>query len=114
MRKRGRENFKQLVRECTCPVNVITKERVEKFAARARAYICTYHYLDTQQFQRRESDTLENNTINDSCPRQELLSFSNIERLQKALKGHRCALDFDSGFVNSMLKEAKKANDDEM
>ena len=39
--KKGRENFKQLVRECTCPERVLTKVRIEKFAARARAYICT-------------------------------------------------------------------------
>jgi hypothetical protein len=45
-RKRGRENFKVLVKECTCPVNVLSKVRIEKFAARARAYICTYHHLD--------------------------------------------------------------------
>ena len=45
-KKRGRENFKQLVRECTCPVKVLTQMRIEKFAARARAYICTYHHLD--------------------------------------------------------------------
>jgi hypothetical protein len=29
-RKRGWENFKQLVRECTCPVNVLSKVRIEK------------------------------------------------------------------------------------
>jgi hypothetical protein len=46
-RKRGRENFKQLVRDkCTCPVNVLSKKRIQKFAARTRAYICTYHHLD--------------------------------------------------------------------
>jgi hypothetical protein len=39
-------NFKELVRECTSSQNVITKGRVEKFAARARAYICTYHHLE--------------------------------------------------------------------
>ena len=38
-RKRGRENFEQLVKDCTCPKTVLTKERIEKFAARARAYI---------------------------------------------------------------------------
>jgi hypothetical protein len=26
----------------------------------------------------------------------------------KAFKGHLCALDFDHGFVNSHLREAKK------
>jgi hypothetical protein len=30
-RKRGREKFKQLVKDCVCPVNVLTKERIEKF-----------------------------------------------------------------------------------
>jgi hypothetical protein len=112
-RKRGRENFKQLVRECTCPVNVLSKKRIQKFAARARAYICTYHHLDRQQFPQFESDTLENNTPNPHPRKQELL-YNEIERLQKAFRGHRCALDFDRGFVNSELKREKTTNDDEM
>jgi hypothetical protein len=29
-RKQGQENFKQLVKECTCPVNVLPKQRIEK------------------------------------------------------------------------------------
>jgi len=40
-RKRGRGNFKDLVKECTYPVKVLTKDRIEKFASRARAYTCT-------------------------------------------------------------------------
>ena len=31
-RKQGRENFTQLDKDCTCPLNVLTKERIEKFA----------------------------------------------------------------------------------
>ena len=42
--------------------------------------------------------------------KQELL-YSEIDRLMKNFKAHRCALDIDRGFVNSELKEAKK-NDD--
>ncbi len=53
-RKRGRENFKELVRECTCPVNVLSRVRIEKFAARARAYICSYNHLD-QKFEEANS-----------------------------------------------------------
>ncbi len=30
-RKRGRENFKQLVKDCTCPVNVLTKRALRRF-----------------------------------------------------------------------------------
>ena len=37
--------------------------------------------------------------------------YSEIDRLMKNFKAHRCALDFDRGFFNSELKEAKK-NDD--
>jgi fibrillarin-like rRNA methylase len=42
--KRGQEDFKQLVRDCTCPKRVLTKVRIEKFTARASC--CTsffYH-----------------------------------------------------------------------
>jgi hypothetical protein len=102
-RKRGRENFKQLVRECTCPVEVLSKVRIEKFAARARAYICTYHHLDQQQ--QIDTDLATAPSDATAAKKQELL-YNEIERLMKAFKGHRCALDFDRGFVNSQLIEA--------
>ena len=113
-RKRGRENFKQLVKDCTCPDNVLTKVRIEKFAARARAYICTYHHLEQQKHAGgagpdNTDDVLENNG---DPPKQQELLYSEIERLMKAFKGHRCALDFDRGFVHAELKEAK-AEDEE-
>jgi hypothetical protein len=44
------------------------------------------------------------------APKQELL-YTEIESLMKAFKGgHRCALDFDRGLVNSELKEAKASD----
>jgi hypothetical protein len=36
---------------------------------------------------------------------QELL-YSDIDRLSRAFKGHRCSLDFDRGFVHSELRNA--------
>ena len=90
-KKRGRDSFKQLVRDCTCPDEILTKERIEKFAARARAYICTYHHLANGP----------------SAEKQQLL-FVEIERLMQLFKVHRCALDFDRGFVASVLKEKKE------
>jgi hypothetical protein len=101
-RKRGRENFKDLVKECTSPVKVLTKDRIEKFASRARAYICTYHHLEQVQSGPAAAATGVDPTAD--LPKQELL-YTEIERLMKAFKGHRCALDFDRGFVNSELKE---------
>jgi hypothetical protein len=111
-RKRGRDNFKQLVKDCTCPINVLTKERIEKFASRARAYICTYHYLEQQQQQSvaaavaATACSLTHVTPIPTHIKQELL-FSEIERLKKDLKCHRCVLDFDSRFVHSELRNAR-------
>jgi hypothetical protein len=52
-RKQGCDNFKQLVKDCACrcPINLLTKEGIEKFASWVRAYICTYHHLEQQQQQ---------------------------------------------------------------
>ena len=109
-RKRGRKNFKQLVRECTCPVEVLSKVRIEKFAARARAYICTYHHLDQQQ--QIDTDDVVAAPADTSAPKKQELLYNEVQRLMKAFKGHRCALDFDCGLVNSQSIEA--TNDDEM
>ena len=95
--KRGRENFKCLVKDCTSPDEILTRERVQKFAARARAYICTYYHLDLQQ------QGLNSDDVSVLAQKQELL-YAEIERLMKDFKVHRCALDFDRGFVNSELK----------
>ena len=111
-RKRGRENVKDLVKECTSPVTVLTKDRIEKFASRARAYICTYHHpLQVQSAPAVASTGVDPIAV---LPKQELL-YTKIERLMKAFKGHRCALDFDRGFVNSELKEeaTRETNQDD-
>jgi hypothetical protein len=64
-RKRGQENFKQPVKECTCSSTVLTKGRIEKFASQARAYICTYHHIVEQQKQQAAivAATDENSTV---------------------------------------------------
>jgi hypothetical protein len=72
---------------------------IEKFASRARAYICTYHHLH----QEHKQAAAENTKIRIHL--QELL-YSDMERLSKAFKGHRCALDVDCGFVHSELRYA--------
>jgi hypothetical protein len=114
-RKRGRDNFKQLVKDCTSPVNVLTKQKIEKFAAGARAYICTYHHLHQEQMRAAAEHKDSNSASNadrtspaDRIPshKQQELLYSEIERLSKAFKGHRCALDFDRGFVPSELRNA--------
>jgi hypothetical protein len=93
--KKGRINFMNVVTRCLCPTTVLTKERVRKFAARARAYICTYYYLE-----RREA----NGSDGTPAAKQQLL-YKKIEQLMKRFKAHRCALDFDTHFVLTVLKE---------
>jgi hypothetical protein len=124
-RKRGRDNFKQLVKESTCPANVLTKIRIEKFASRARAYICTYHHIEEEKNKRSNpvADIVEEHATRTAVlpgggddavpnPMHQQLHFTKIERISKAFKGHRCALDFDSGFVNSEFREVIEINDE--
>ena len=94
-KKKGRESFKQLVKESTSPVEPLTEERIRKFAARARAYICTYYCI--------AENTAAGASGGSNTEKQQLL-YSEIERLMKEFKVHRCALDFDRGFVHGGLK----------
>ena len=103
-RKQGRDSFKQLVKESTSPVEQLKKERICLFAARARAYICTYYSLaNTPAAGASGGSNTSNSMVTDFTEKQELL-YSEIERLSKEFKVHRCALDFDRGFVNAELK----------
>ena len=88
--KRGQENFNELVRECMFPVNVLSRVSIEKFAARAHAYICTYHHLD-QKFEEANSAAVGSHTTMSTDTKQELL-YNEIERLMKVFKGHRYPL----------------------
>ena len=90
------------------PATVLTKDRIEKFASRACAYICTYHHLEQVQ----SAPAVASTGVDPIAvlPKQELL-YTEIERLMKAIKCHRCALDFDRGFVNLELKEEANKRD---
>ena len=97
-----------LVMKCICPANVLTKERISKFAARARAYICTYYHLSREEEHIHDSSSTVVGSITPRAinlsEKQQLL-YKEIERLMKKFKTHRCALDFDQRFVKAELKE---------
>ena len=99
-RKGGQESFKQLARDCTCPANVLTKFRKEKFASQARVHICTYHCIEEKKKKAGDvADTiLEEHATLAEVPvlpanvvpnpkHQELLNTPEIERVMKAFKG---------------------------
>jgi hypothetical protein len=101
LKKQGREGFKQLVKKSTSPDKQLTKERIGKFAARARAYICTYYSIANTPAAGASGGSNANNSM---VTKKQPLLYSEIERLMKEFKVHRCALDFDRGFVNGELK----------
>ena len=80
--KKGRRNFVKLVKECLSPENELTKERVRKFSARARAYINTYYYLGRQQ-ELSDQQVVEETTPQDRPAEKQQLLFLEIERLMK-------------------------------
>jgi hypothetical protein len=100
------------------PCKCAYKERIEKFSSGARAYICTYHHLEQQQAVAPATVNVDPNSTPSTSlslsrvvapipPHKQELLYTEIERLKKAFKGHRCALDFDSGFVHSELRNAR-------
>jgi signal transduction protein with GAF and PtsI domain len=82
--KRGKDLFKELVNECISR-DILTTEVVRKLSKRARAYICAYYILHQRQQQ---------------------VDLPLIDRLMKIFKTHRAALDFDAGFVESVIPKA--------
>ena len=105
-----------LVMKCLCPESVLTKERIRKFASRARAYICTYYYLSQVEGGNNRTDN-RNNSHGDAppgdvaccVPEKQQLLFKEIEKLMKHFRTHRCALDFDTRFVLAALREEEDA-----
>jgi hypothetical protein len=104
--KKGRANFIALVMKCICPATVLTKERIRKLLARARACICTYyHLLRDNEAQAEGHQIAEDPTTTLNIAKKQHLLYKEIERLMKKFKTHRCALDFDHGFVKGELIE---------
>jgi hypothetical protein len=86
--KKSKESFKMLVKECTSK-DILGIKTVRKLSRRARAYICAYYTL------------YESKCKGDDTP--ETLTLPLIERLVKAFKTHRAAIDFDAAFVNGFV-----------
>ena len=97
---------------------VLTKDIIiERFASRARAYICTNHHLQKQRSASMPSSTNTKDVPVPVVVKKELVlpSSDDIENVAKAFKSHRCVLDFDSGFVRNELRKGKEEmNNNEM
>jgi hypothetical protein len=103
-RKKTRDAFKELVREC------VEKERsdparIKSYSARARAYICTYHYIAKQNNQKQQQAVAsQEQQQQQPAPKEEpTLLLREIEQLAKEFRTHRCAFHFDKGFLDVKL-----------
>ena len=94
--KKGKEKFVGLVSKCTSR-EVLTTEMIRKFSSRARSYMLSYKALEIVG---------EEGTGNENDKSLEI-THKQIENMQKIIKSHRAALDFDRGFIASALKLAK-------
>ena len=90
VKKKGKEKFLELFNHCISR-ELITKEMVRKFSKRARSYMVAYRALD--------SDEMKDGDM--PCD----ITHKMIEKMQKIVSSHRAALDFDAGYLNSILKE---------
>jgi hypothetical protein len=78
-------------------------EQVQKFSQRARAFMCAYLALEKQE------ETIVGDINGEkSAP-------VKIEQMVKQFNTHRCAFDFDRGFINSVIvmQEEDKAEEAE-
>ena len=84
--KKGKENFVASVRHCLS-AQVISIERIRKFARRARQYLVAYHAIDTGQV---------SSEIQQDCSKYGPVG---LEKLLAKFRTHRCVMDFDFKFV---------------
>ena len=98
--KKGKEKFVDLVLKCTSR-EVLTTEMIRKFSRRARSYMLSYKALEIVGEEGREEGTGHKVDILFD------ITHKQIENMQKIIKSHRAALDFDRGFIASALKLAK-------
>ena len=92
-RKKSKDSFRTVVRECLSREKVLTTARVRQFSRRARAYICAYYKVWCER-----QENIANNEENKSALSTDPIS---IEKLVKRFKTHRCALDFDHSFCKA-------------
>ena len=98
--KKSRDTFKKLVKECTS-ASILKPAQCKKFSRRARQYICAYYILHVRSLQGQEGAQPEEGRAG-----KQQLQFRSIERMKKLFQSHRCALDFDKGFVEAAIKES--------
>ena len=94
--KRKKEGYRELVKK-SMSREILTTERVRLFAKRARSYVCAYYQLH-------HSGINDHDILDANLPEQ-----VKIERLAKKYKTHRSAVDFNAGFITSVVKSTPQS-----
>ena len=74
---------------------------MRSFSKSAREYICAYHVLHEQMMEQPSDKEQEGIVSSDSS-----VVPVKIE-VQKKFKTHRCTLDFDHGFIKSVVRKSE-------
>ena len=102
--KRSKTEFRRLVSEC-CSRKQITKELVRKFSKRARDYIIAYHAVENHDKESTKLTSTNKGNVKGSVTPEES-TVVKVERMKRAFKTHRCAMDFDTKFIKSEFRAA--------
>ena len=93
--KRKKETFRALVRSCFSQ-DKCTIETIRKFSKRARDYIVAYHLLTNKK------DDVKHCAVKSENDDDRVVV--KVERMRKEFKTHRCAMDFDTKFIESVVE----------
>ena len=91
--KRGKAKFMSSVRYCLSD-EVLSLQRIRKFARRAKQYLMAYHVIDSKQVDQQTQD---------DCNKYGPIALGKVI---KDLKCHRSAVDVDYKFIKCVLNEA--------
>jgi len=94
-RLKKKENFCNTVRKCMSE-DTLSRERVRKFSRWARQYILAYQALHSLEENGEQQPSTTSGDAHQITPMK-------IESLVKDFKTHRCALDFDKGFIKTVI-----------
>lgn len=109
--KKGKGNFRHSVSGAIAREGVLATDRIRKFSRRAREYIVAYKLLKLYL----DKEAEDGGSDEDEWDEHELISkisSKKIEDMKSSFKAHRCALDFDAGFINFVCKEKEQPVDE--
>jgi hypothetical protein len=108
-KKRGAVNFPESVRY-SLSKEVLSIEQIRKFSFRARRYILSYYVLENlTELEKTNKDSQLLKISSFIKAEGENITPQLIERMVKAFKGHRCALDFNKGFLTNVINKDDNA-----